>query len=144
MRRAQLRGVSRRKWITTTTRDPNATPTPDLVQRQFTATGRDQLWVADITYVPTGAGYLYLAVVLDVWSRRVVGWAMETHLLTELVVAALDMAVQQRRPRAVIHHSDHGSPYPPNQPSHLFHPIGERVSRHVAPQPFTVGLSHTP
>jgi putative transposase len=111
MRRAQLRGVTRRKWITTTTRAPDATPTPDLVHRQFTATGRDQLWVADITYVPTGAGYLYLAVVLDVWSRRVVGWAMETHLRTELVLAALDMAVQQRRPRAVIHHSDHGCQY---------------------------------
>jgi putative transposase len=111
MRRAQLRGVSRRKWVTTTTRNPDAPPAPDLVQRQFTATGRDQLWVADITYVPTGTGFLYLAVVLDAWSRRVVGWAMETHLRTELVLAALDMAVHQRRPSTVIHHSDHGCQY---------------------------------
>jgi putative transposase len=111
MRRVQLRGVSRRKWITTTTRAPDAAPAPDLVQRQFTAAGPDQLWVADITYVPTGAGFLYLAVVLDAWSRRVIGWAMETHLRTELVLAALDMALGQRRPQAVIHHSDHGCQY---------------------------------
>jgi putative transposase len=111
MRRAQLRGVSRRKWVTTTTRNPDAEPAPDLVQRQFTAPGRDQLWVADITYVPTGAGFLYLAVVLDAWSRRVIGWAMETHLRTELVLAALDMALHQRRPSTVIHHSDHGCQY---------------------------------
>jgi len=67
--------------------------------------------VADITYIPTGAGFLYLAAVLDVWSRRVIGWAMETHLRTELVLAALDMAVAQRRPRDVIHHSDQGCQY---------------------------------
>ena len=111
MHRAQLRGVSRRKWVHTTTRNPDAEPAPDLVQRQFTAPGRDQLWVADITYVPTGAGFLYLAVVLDAWSRRVIGWAMETHLRTELVLAALDMALDQRRPSTVIHHSDHGCQY---------------------------------
>jgi len=86
MRTARLRGVSRRKWVVTTTQDRDALPAPDLVQRQFTAAGPDQLWVADITYVPTGAGFLYLAVVLDAWSRRVIGWAMETHLRTELVL----------------------------------------------------------
>jgi putative transposase len=111
MRHAQLRGVSRRKWVVTTTRDRDAQPAPDLVQRQFTVAGPDQLWVADITYVPTGVGFLYLAVVLDAWSRRVIGWAMETHLRTELVLAALDMALRQRRPHAVIHHSDHGCQY---------------------------------
>ena len=71
----------------------------------------DRLWVADITYVPTWAGFLYLAVVLDAWSRRVVGWAMASHLRTELVLAALDMAVAQRRPIEVIHHSDQGCQY---------------------------------
>ncbi len=111
MRAAGVRGVSRRKFVVTTTRAAHARPAPDLVRRAFTATGPDQLWVADITYIPTGRGFLYLAVVLDVWSRRIVGWAMETHLRTALVLAALDMAVAQRQPRAVIHHSDQGCQY---------------------------------
>lgn len=84
---------------------------PDLVDRNFAVSGPDQLWVADITYVPTWAGFLYLAVVLDAWSRRVVGWAMATHLRTELVLDALNMALRQRRPAAVIHHSDQGTQY---------------------------------
>ena len=108
MRAAHLWGVSRRKFVVTTTRAVDARPAPDLVRRAFTATGPNQLWVADITYIPTGRGFLFLAVVLDVWSRRIVGWAMETHLRTTLVLAALDMAVEQRQPRAVIHHSDQG------------------------------------
>jgi transposase InsO family protein len=111
MRAACVQGVSRRKWVTTTTRDPEARTAPDLVQRDFHVDGPDRLWVADITYVPTGAGFLYLAVVLDAWSRRVIGWAMETHLRTELVLTALDMALAQRRPHGVIHHSDHGCQY---------------------------------
>jgi putative transposase len=111
MRAAGIRGVSRRKWTTTTIRGEDARPAPDLVDRDFTATGPDQVWVADITYIPTWAGFVYLAIVLDVWSRRVVGWAMETHLRTELVLKALDMAVWQRRPRGVIHHSDQGTQY---------------------------------
>ena len=78
---------------------------------EFWRNPRLQLWVADITYVPTWAGFLYLAVVVDAWSRRVIGWAMETHLRTELVLAALNMAVAQRRPTAVIHHSDQGCQY---------------------------------
>ena len=108
---AGLHGVSRRKWVTTTVRDRAARPAPDLVERNFTATGPNRLWVADITYVPTWAGFLYLAVVLDAFSRRVVGWAMETHLRTELVLAALNMALGQRRPAEVIHHSDQGTQY---------------------------------
>ena len=101
--------MSRRRPIWTTRRDPAARPAPDLVQRAFTAEGPNRLWVADITYIATGAGSLYLAVVLDAWSRRVVGWAMATHLRTELVLDALNMAVWQRRPRRpVIHHSDQG------------------------------------
>jgi putative transposase len=111
MRAASLEGVSRRRKKFTTVRDPNAGPAPDLVARNFTASAPDQLWVADITYVPTWAGFLYLAVVLDVWSRRVVGWAMDTHLRTELVLDALNMAVGQRRPENVIHHSDQGCQY---------------------------------
>jgi putative transposase len=109
MRAAGIRGVSRRKWTTTTVRGEDTRPAPDLVDRNFTATGPDQVWVADITYIPTWAGFVYLAIVLDVWSRRVVGWAMETHLRTELVLKALDMAVWRRRPTGVIHHSDQGT-----------------------------------
>jgi putative transposase len=111
LKQAGLRGVSRRKWPVTTVRAEHARPAPDLVQRAFTATGPNQLWVADITYIPTWGGMLYLAVVLDVWSRRIVGWAMATHLRTSLVVAALDMAIVQRRPAMVIHHSDQGCQY---------------------------------
>jgi len=110
MRAAGLQGVSRRT-VRTTVRDETARPAPDLVDRQFTAVEPDRLWVADITYVPTWAGFLYLAVVLDAWSRRVIGWAMAAHLRTELVVAALDMAVAQRRATDVIHHSDQGCQY---------------------------------
>ena len=108
---AGLEGVSRRRGTKTTVRGEDARPAPDLVDRDFRATGPDQLWVADITYIPTWAGFLYLAVVLDVWSRRVVGWAMATHLRTELVLDALNMALWQRVPEAVIHHSDQGSQY---------------------------------
>lgn len=111
MKAAALRGVSRRKAPHTTQRRPDAQPAPDLVQRNFTASRPNELWVADITYIPTWAGFLYLAVVLDAWSRRVVGWAMATHLRTELVLQALQMAIQQRHPQDVIHHSDHGGQY---------------------------------
>jgi len=111
MRENGIRGVSRRKWTTTTVRDRSASAAPDLVKRDFAVQGPNQLWVADITYVPTWAGFLYLAVVLDAWSRRVVGWAFAAHLRVELVLSALEMAVRQRQPQAVIHHSDHGSQY---------------------------------
>jgi putative transposase len=111
LRQAGRRGVSRRRGTRTTERGAAAAAVPDLVQRAFTAEAPDQLWVADITYVPTWAGFLYLAVVLDAFSRRIVGWAMATHLRTELVLAALEMARVQRRPTHVIHHSDHGRQY---------------------------------
>jgi len=111
MRIAGLSGVSRRKAPRTTQRKPGARPAPDLVQRNFTVSAPDHLWVADITYVATWAGWLYLAVVVDAWSRKVVGWAMSTHLHTALVTNALHMAIQQRQPEGVIHHSDHGSQY---------------------------------
>lgn len=95
----------------TTRRGDSSRPAPDLVDRNFTASGPNQPWVADITFIPTVAGFLYLAVALDVWSRKVVGWATANHLRTELVLNALDMAVGQRRPRGVIHHSDQGPQY---------------------------------
>jgi putative transposase len=111
MRAAGLQGASRRRWALTTMRDRKARPAPDLVERNFVAEGRDRLWVADITYIPTWAGFLYLAVVVDAWSRRVVGWSMASHLRTELVLEALNMALEQRRPEGVIHHSDQGTQY---------------------------------
>jgi len=106
-----IQGASRRKKWRTTKRAKDARPAPDLVERNFTATEPDQLWVADITYVPTWSGFLYLAVVVDACSRRVVGWSMETHLRTDLVLQALNMALWQRKPESVIHHSDQGTQY---------------------------------
>ncbi len=112
MRQADLAGAQRRRYRGTTRQNRQAVPAPDLVKREFAASGPDRLWVADITYVPTGAGWLYLATVLDAWSRRIVGWAMADALRTELVLEALNMAVWNRRPAAeVVHHSDRGAQY---------------------------------
>lgn len=111
MREEGLVGATRRRKWRTTVRDKDARPAPDLVSRNFVAAQPDQLWVADITYIPTGSGFLYLSVVVDAWSRRVVGWSMETHLRTDLVLQALNMALGQRRPTSVIHHSDQGTQY---------------------------------
>ncbi len=111
MRTAGIRGVSPIRYVRTTTSDGTARST-DLVDRQFVAVRPDKLWVADITYLPTWSGFLYLAIVLDVWSRRIVGWSMATHLRTELVLEALNMALYQRGPVDVIHHSDHGLDLP--------------------------------
>jgi len=110
MRAAGLVGASRRRvGVTTTRRDKEARPAPDLVDRKVTATAPNQLWVADVTFIPTTAGFLYLAVVLDAWSRKIVGWSMANHLRAELVVDALEMALGQRRPHNVIHHSGQGT-----------------------------------
>jgi putative transposase len=111
MRQMELSGVTRRRFRKTTVRDQYAEPAPDLVQRRFAAERPDQLWVADITYVPVLSDFLYLAVVMDVCTRRIVGWAMASHLRTELILEALDMAVEQRQPSGVIHHSDQGTQY---------------------------------
>jgi putative transposase len=116
MRGAGLVGCHRRRFVVTTRRAAAATPAPDLVERQFTAAAPDRLWCADITYVPTWAGFLFLAVVVDAFSRRVVGWSMSDTLHTEVVLRALDMAVWNRRPVSVVHHSDHGCK-PPHSPS---------------------------
>jgi putative transposase len=132
MRGAGVHGVSRRKQFVTTRRDETARPAPDLVERQFAAAGPNRLWVADITYITTAAGFLFLAV-LDVWSRRVVGWAMAAHLRTELVMDALDMALRSRRPRRpVIHHSDHRTGATPSEEmaSKRWKQYGERISRY--------------
>ena len=107
MRLHGLRGVSRRRaWCVTTRRDKDRPPAPDLVQRRFEASAINQLWVADMTYIPTWAGFVYLAVVLDVFSRKIVGWAFGQRMTADLVLAALNMALLTRKPAGVIHHSD--------------------------------------
>jgi putative transposase len=111
MRKAHIRGVSRRRFVVTTERNDRQRPAPDLVNRKFHASAPNQLWVADITYVPTRQGFIYLAVVLDVFSRKVVGWSIDEEMPVGLVTAALDMALHTRRPESVIHHSDQGSQY---------------------------------
>ena len=110
MSRAGIAGVSRRKFVITTVKS-DGRQAPDLVERNFTAAAPNRLWVADITYIPTWTGFLYLAVVLDAFSRRVIGWSMATTLAAQLVLDALNMALVTRRPKDVIHHSDQGSQY---------------------------------
>ncbi len=112
MRQQGLAGVSRRRGVRTTIRDEAAAPAPDLVARDFHAPAPNRLWVADITYVATGEGYLYLAAVIDACTRRCVGWSMRASLHTELVTSALDMAIARSRPEAgLVHHSDRGTQY---------------------------------
>jgi putative transposase len=112
MRQANLQGVTRRKFCRTTRRDDRARPAPDLLERDFSAPAPNRRWVADITYVPTWAGFLFLAVVLDVCTRKVVGWSMSANQNTELVTRALQMAVSRQRPTGVVvHHSDQGCQY---------------------------------
>jgi putative transposase len=113
MRQAGLKGCLRgRRRRPITRRDGSTTPAPDLVRRNFAAGAPDRLWVADITYIKTEEGFLYLSFVLDAYSRRLVGWAMATHLRTELVVNALQMAIRRRKPQAgLVHHSDQGVQY---------------------------------
>jgi len=112
MRADGLVGVHRRRYRPTTVRDEHAIPAPDLIERDFAAAGPDRLWVADITALPTWQGDLHLAVVLDAWSRRCVGWSMHASASADLVIAALEMALAARGPvEAVVHHSDHGTQY---------------------------------
>jgi putative transposase len=112
MRRAGIEGVYRRPTRGTTRRNPQATPCDDLVNRRFDATGPDRLWVADITEHPTAEGKVFVAAVIDAWSRRVVGWSIADHPRSALVVDALDMAIWRRRPApGLIHHADHGAQY---------------------------------
>lgn len=111
MKAAGLRGISKRRFVCTTVSEVRERWAPDLVDRDFTVSEPDRLWVADATFIPTWEGFLYLAMVLDAFSRRVVGWAMGGALRTELMLSALERAYAQRTPRAVIHHSDHGCQY---------------------------------
>jgi len=113
MRAAGIAGIpARRRRRSLTRRAPGIAPHPDLVERRFHSSEPDRLWVGDITYVPTGEGWLYLATLLDCCSRRIVGWSMATHLRSELVVDALEMATSRRRPSSgLVHHSDQGSQY---------------------------------
>jgi putative transposase len=112
MRARGLTGAVPRKRAKTTIRLPGVRPAADLVGGDFAPSAPNQLWVADIKYIPTAAGWLYLAAVLDCFSRRVVGWSMRDDLRAELVVDALEMAVTRRRPQpGLIHHSDQGKQY---------------------------------
>ena len=111
MQAAGIRGATLRKYVVTTQSDPEAAKPMDLVERRFSAEAPNQLWVADMTYIPTWSGWLYLAMVLDVYSRKIVGWAMDTNMRTQLILDALQMAVTQRQPSGVIFHSDRGSQY---------------------------------
>ena len=131
MRQNQLAGRHPKRFRRTTVSNP-FTALPDLVQRDFTPSEPDQLWVTDITYVRTGEGWLYLAVVLDCFSRRVVGWAMRDNLGTELVLQAMRMALLQRTPRpGLVHHSDRGCQYTSDAYEKLLaaHDVLQSVSR---------------
>jgi len=112
MRQAGLSGQVKRRRGKTTIRVQGVRTAPDLVERDFNPTAVNRLWAADITYIRTWEGWLYLASVMDLYSRRIVGWALAEHLRAELVVEALEMAVDRRRPDAgLVHHSDQGSQY---------------------------------
>jgi putative transposase len=113
MAQAGIAGIHRRKYHGCTRRDLDATPAEDLVNRQFTVDGPDRLWVMDVTEHPTEEGKVYLGVVVDAWSRRVVGWSIADHMRQELVVDAVQMAIWRRQPPAgqTVAHSDHGSQY---------------------------------
>ena len=112
MRKASLQGCVRGRRKRTTRRDEHAIPAPDLVGRNFAAAAPNKVWTADITYVHTQEGFLYLAFILDVYSRKVVGWSMAHHLRAEMVVDALEMALWRRKPGAgLVHHSDRGVQY---------------------------------
>jgi len=113
MRLHKITGRKRQKGRPVTTqRDPGAIPAPNLLNQEFYASAPDQKWVSDITYIETAEGWLYLASILDLFSRKVVGWAMADHMEASLVEDALKMALQQRQPEAgLLHHSDQGRQY---------------------------------
>lgn len=112
MREAGLRGTPRRRFRVTTQANPRHTPAPNRLQRRFTVRRPNRVWAGDVTYLRTAEGWLYLAVLLDLASRRVVGWAVAPRLDRHLVLSALDRAIAQRRPRrGLLHHSDRGAEY---------------------------------
>jgi putative transposase len=113
MRHHGLRALAGRKFKPCTTDSSHSLPiAPNLLQQEFVATAPNQIWLADITYIPTEEGWLYLAAVLDMATRKIVGWSMRDHMRAELPLAALMMAHQRQKPGAdLIHHSDRGSQY---------------------------------
>jgi len=125
----QLRGRPPRRFRVTTQSDPHAVCARNLLHQRFTASAPNRIWTADITALPTAEGWLFLAVLLDLYSRRVVGWAFRPTLETELVAAAWAMAVAQRRPgRGLIHHSDRGCQYTSERYQRLLQQVGARCS----------------
>lgn len=122
MRAAKIRARTRRRYVPRTTDSRHEKPIADnVLDRDFAAESPDRKWVADITYVPTGEGWLYLAAVLDCFSRKIVGWSMADHMETDLVAGALTMALQHRRPDGgkLLHHSDRGVQYASDDYQHL-------------------------
>ena len=112
MRLRSLQAKQVRRFMSTTKRNKAHRAAPNRLKRDFTTDGPDQKWLADITYIPTLEGWLYLAAILDLFSRRIVGWAMSDRMTSALTLRALRMAIRQRRPRpGLIHHSDQGSQY---------------------------------
>lgn len=133
MRLMRLYGMAARRthrgWPRTTQRDPQALPAPNLLGQDFSSPAPDRKWVTDITYIDTAEGWLYLAAVMDLYSRRVVGWAMADHTRTSLVQAALEMALLRREPAAgLLHHSDQGSQYTSEAYQQLLRARGCEVS----------------
>lgn len=122
MRAAKIRARTRRRYVPRTTDSTHRQPIADnVLDRDFAAESPDRKWVADITYAPTGEGWLYLAAVLDCFSRKIVGWSMADHMETDLVAGALTMALQHRRPDGgkLLHHSDRGVQYASDDYQHL-------------------------
>ena len=112
MRKMGIQARALRRFVRTTDSGHEHPTSPNLLQRDFTATAPNQKWASDITYIPTAQGWLYLAVVVDLFSRRIVGWSMSSRIDLKLAMAALTMALEERRPRTgLIHHSDRGSQY---------------------------------
>jgi putative transposase len=129
MRRHGIRVRTKRRFRVTTDSKHAFPLAPNLLDRQFTASGPNKVWLADITYIPTGEGWLYLAVVLDLFSRKVVGWAMRETLAQELTLAALRMAITSRRPGpGLLHHADRGSQYAAHDYRRLLAKHGMRCS----------------
>ena len=130
MRQLGLRSCVAKAFKPTTTQtDPTKTPASNILNQDFQADGPNQKWVTDITYLPTAAGWVYLAVVLDLFSRKIVGWAIDTSLATDLVAQALRQAIESRQPGpGLIHHSDRGSQYTSDRYQSILHGLKVTVS----------------
>jgi len=131
MRENGIQAKHKRRFRVTTKANPAHPVAPNLLNREFTAEKPNQKWTSDITYIRTKESWLYLAVVLDLFSRRIVGWAMSTRITSNLVVNALEMAIEQRKPDAgLLHHSDRGSQY-----------TGKPYQKHLAANKMIVSMS---